>query len=105
MSSKMAGLQNVLEVVPDALVGMDQEGVIRFVDHQTELLFGYDRDDLVGQPIQMLVPEYLWEVYSEHREEYFADPRSRSMGLDLQLSGRQQDSTELPVNISLSHLD
>jgi PAS domain S-box-containing protein len=53
----------------------------------------------------MLVPEDLWEVYSEHREEYFADPRSRSMGLDLQLSGRQQDGTELPVNISLSHLD
>jgi len=87
------------------LVGMDQAGVIRFVNHQTESLFGYERDNLVGQPIQTLVPEYLWEVYSEHREEYFADPRSRSMGLDLQLSVRQQDGTELPVNISLSHLD
>jgi len=87
------------------LVGMDQAGVIQFVNHQTESLFGYGRDDLVGQPIHMLVPEYLWEVYSEHREEYFADPRSRSMGLDLQLSGRQQNGTELPVNISLSHLD
>src|SRR5665811_2433253 len=105
MSSKMARSENVLEVVPDALVGMDQAGVIRFVNHQTESLFGYDRDDMVGQPIQMLVPEYLWEVYSEHREEYFADHRSRSMGLDLQLSGRHQDGTELPVNISLSHLD
>lgn len=60
------------------------------------LRFGCDRDDLVGQPIQMLVPEYLWEVYTEHREEYLADPRSRSMGLDLRLSGRQQDVTELP---------
>jgi PAS domain S-box-containing protein len=84
---------------------MDQAGVIRFVNHQTESLFGYDRDDLVGQPIQTLVPEYLWEVYSEHREQYFADPRSRSMGLDLELGGRQQDGSELPVNISLSHLD
>src|SRR5664280_394331 len=105
MSSKMARSENVLEVVPDALVGMDQTGVIRFVNHQTESLFGYDRDDMVGQPIQMLVPEYLWEVYSEHREEYFADPGSRSMGLDLELGGRQQDGSELPVNISLSHLD
>jgi PAS domain S-box-containing protein len=105
MSSKTTRFESLLEAVPDALVGMDQAGVIRFVNHQTESLFGYDRDNLVGQPIQMLVPEYLWEVYSEHREEYFADPRSRSMGLDLQLSGQQQDGTELPVNISLSHLD
>src|ERR1035437_465450 len=105
MSSKTTRFESLLEAVPDALVGMDQAGVIRFVNHQTESLFGYGRDDMVGQPIQTLVPEYLWEVYSEHREEYLADPRSRSMGLDLQLTGRQQDGTELPVNISLSHLD
>src|ERR1035437_3447583 len=105
MSSKTRKFKSLLEAVPDALVGMDQAGVIRFVNRQTESLFGYDRDDLVGQPIQTLVPEYLWEVYSEHREQYFADARSRSMGLDLELGGRQQDGTELPVNISLSHLD
>ncbi|MEP7193871.1 MAG: PAS domain S-box protein [Actinomycetota bacterium] len=105
MSSKTRRFESLLEAVPGALVGMDQAGVIRFVNHQTESLFGYDRDDLVGRPIQMLVPEYLWEVYSEHREESFADPRSRSMGLDLELGGRQRDGTELPVNISLSHLD
>src|SRR5450756_1112837 len=105
MSSKPRKFEGLLEAVPDALVGVDQAGVIRFVNHQTESLFGYDRDDPVGQPIQTLVPEYLWEVYSEHREQYFADPRSRSMGLDLELGGRQQDGSELPVNISLSHLD
>jgi len=105
MSSKTRKFESLLEAVPDALVGMDQVGVIRFVNQQTESLFGYDRDDLVGQPIQMLVPQYLWEVYSEHREEYFADPRSRSMGLDLQLGGSHHDGTDLPVNISLSHLD
>jgi len=104
MSSKTRKFESLLEAVPEALVGMDQAGVIRFVNHQTESLFGYDRDELVGQPVQTLVPEYLWEVYSEHTE-YFADPRSRSMGLDLQLSGRQQDGSELPVNISLSHID
>jgi len=81
MSSKKR-LENLLEPVPDALVGMDQAGVTRFVNHQTESLFGYDRDNLVGQPIQTLAPEYLWEGYSKH-QEYFADPRSRSMGLDL----------------------
>src|ERR1019366_1950217 len=105
MLSKTTKFESLLEAVPDALVGMDQAGVIQFVNHQTESLFGYGRDDMVGQPIQTLVPEYLWEVDSEHGEEYFADPRSRSMGLDLQLSGRQQDGTELPVNVSLSHLE
>jgi PAS domain S-box-containing protein len=91
--------------VPDALVGMDQAGVIRFVNHQTESRFGYGRDELVGRPNQTLVPEYLWEFYSEHREEYFADPFAKSMGLDLELTGRQQDGTELPVNITLSQID
>ena len=59
MSSKTTRFDSLLEAVPDALVGMDQAGVIRFVNHQMESLFGYGRDDLVGQPIQTLVPEYL----------------------------------------------
>jgi len=105
MTSNMTGAENLLEVVPDALVGMDQTGVIRFVNHQTESLFGYDRDDLVGQPIQMLVPEYLWEVYTEHREDYFADPLTRSMGLDLELVGRQRDGTLFRVHVTLSAID
>src|ERR1035438_1480926 len=105
MSSKTTRFESLLEAVPAALVGMDQAGVIRFVNHQTESLFGYARDNLVGQPIQTLVPEYLWKTYVEHGEESFADLRTQPMGLDLQLSGRHQDGTELPVNIRLSHLD
>src|SRR5674476_754240 len=105
MSSKTTRFEKLLEAVPDALVGMDQEGVIRFVNQQTDSLFGYDRDDLIGQPIQTLVPESLWQIYAEHQEDYFADPRTRSSGLDLVLSGRQQDGTEFPVNISMSHVD
>jgi PAS domain S-box-containing protein len=93
LSSKATRIENLLEAVPDALVGMDQQGVIRFVNRQTESLFGYDRDDLVGLHIERLVPESLWQVYAEHREDYFADPRSRSMGLDLELSGRHRDGT------------
>jgi PAS domain S-box-containing protein len=107
MSSKTTKFESLLEAVPDALVGMDQAGVIRFVNHQTESLFGYDRDNLVGQPIQTLVPEYPpgGGEYSEHRDESFADPLAKSMALDLELTGRQQDGTELPANITLSHLD
>jgi PAS domain S-box-containing protein len=101
----MARPENVLGVVPDALVGMDQGGVIRFVNHQTESLFGYDRDDLVGQPIQILVPEYLWEVYTEHQQDYFADPMTRSMGLDLELVGRQREGTLFRIKVTLSAID
>jgi PAS domain S-box-containing protein len=101
----MARFEKLLEAVPDALVGMDQQGVIRFVNRQTETLFGYDRDQLIGQPIEMLVPESLWQIYIEHRDDYFADPRTRSSGLDVELSGRQQDGTEFPINISLSNID
>ena len=105
MSSKTTRFESLLEAVPDALVGMDQEGVIRFVNRQTESLFGYDRDDLIGQRIETLVPERLWQIYVEHQENYFADPRTRSSGLDLELGGRHRDGSEFPVNVSLSHID
>jgi len=105
MSSKPTRFESLLEAVPDALVGMDQEGVIRFVNQQTELLFGHDRDDLVGQPIEMVLPEPLWQIYVEHQADYFADPITRSSGLDLELSGLLKDGTQVPLNISLSHID
>src|SRR5665648_419304 len=105
MSSKTTRFEKLLEAVPDSLVGMDQKGVIRFVNRQTESLFGYDRDQLIGQRIEMLVPEPLWQIYTEHRDDYFADLRARSSGLDLVLSGRHADGGEFPVNISLSHID
>src|SRR5664279_4457767 len=105
MSSRKTRFESLLEAVPDALVGMDQEGVIRFVNRQTESLFGYERDDLIGQRIEMLVPERLWEIYAEHRVTYFADPRTRSSGLEVELGGRHRDGTEFPVNVALSHID
>jgi len=105
MSSKTTRFEKLLEAVPDALVGMDQKGMIQFVNRQTESLFGYDRDQLIGRPIETLLLEPLWQIYVEHRDDYFTDPRTRSSGLDLELSGRQADGTEFPVNISLSHID
>ena len=95
----------LLEVVQGALVGMDQEGEIRFVNYQAERLWGYDRDEMVGQHIRNLVPESLWRIYLEHRESYFADPLSRSMGLDLELRAQHSDGTRFPVSVSLSHID
>ena len=104
LSSQTKRLQNLLEAVPDALVGMDETGVIRFVNQQTESLFGYERDDLIGQPVQTLVPEYLGQAYAEHQVADFADPSARSTGFDPPLNGRHQDGTELPANIRLSRI-
>jgi PAS domain S-box-containing protein len=105
MSSKTTRFEKLLEAVPDALVGMDQKGEIRFVNRQTEALFGFDRDQLIGQPIETLVPESLWQIYTQHRKDYFADPRTRSSGLDVELSGRQRDGTDFPINVSMSTID
>ena len=105
MSPKTTRFEKLLEAVPDALVGMEQKGVIRFVNAQTELLFGYHRDDLIGQPIETLVPEPLRQIYAENRDEYFADPRTRSSGLELELSGLKRDATAFPINISMAYID
>ena len=102
MPSQTTGFEGLLEAVPDALVGVDRSGVIRFVNHQTESMFGYGRDDLVGAPIETLVPESLRQVHKAHRERYFADPATRPMGTDLRLRGQRADGTEFPVDISLS---
>src|ERR1035437_3844221 len=96
MSPKATRLEGLLEAVPDALLGVDHAGVIRFVNHQTELLFGYDRDDLVGAPIETLVPESVRSVHKVHREGYVAAPFTRIMGADLELRGRRRDGTQFP---------
>src|ERR1035437_5091424 len=74
MTSKTKWFEKLLEAVPDALVGMDQKGVIRFVNRQTELLFGYDRDLLIGQAVEMLMPGSFRQIHAKHRASYVTDP-------------------------------
>jgi PAS domain S-box-containing protein len=105
MTSQAANFEGLLETASDALVGVDEDGVIRFVNRQTESLFGYDRDDVVGQPIEVLVPESLRPVHRVHRQGYVRHPRDRAMGTDLLLRGRRRDGTQFPVDIALSHID
>ncbi|NYI41345.1 putative bifunctional diguanylate cyclase/phosphodiesterase [Demequina lutea] len=94
--------QGLLEAAPDAMLGTDQAGVIRFVNRQTELLFDYDRTDLIGQPLEILVPELSRKGHLAHRAAYFANPEARAMGTGLQLAGRRRDGTEFPADVSLS---
>ena len=96
--------RGLLEAAPDAIVIVDGRGRITLVNAQTETLFGYSRDDLLGQPVELLVPERFRDRHGAHRDRYGADARTRSMGDGLDLTGRRKDGSEFPVEISLSPL-
>src|SRR5207248_9585480 len=99
-----ARFRGLLEVAPDPIVIVDQHGSIEIVNRQTELAFGYARDELVGQPVETLVPERFRQTHHGDRARYQDNPRTRPMGVGLELFGRRKDGSEFPVEISLSPL-
>lgn len=95
------GLAELLELSPDALVVVDQSGTIVQANAQVATLFGYSREEALGQPLEALLPERLRAIHAVHRQHYFTAPSARAMGTHLQLFGRRKDGREFPLDISL----
>ncbi len=98
-------LRNVLESAPDAIVIVDPAGRIVFASRQVETLFGHTAEEIVGQRVEMLLPERFREVHVAHRRGYDRNARIRPMGVGLDLKALRKDGTELPVEISLSPIE
>jgi PAS domain S-box-containing protein len=94
----------LLEAAPDALVVVGGDGCIAFANGRAEALFGYARAELLGEPIEILIPDRFRERHLAHRADHAVELRLRAMGAKLDLHVRRKDGTEVPVEIDLSSL-
>jgi diguanylate cyclase (GGDEF)-like protein/PAS domain S-box-containing protein len=96
--------RGLLEAAPDAVVIVDDRGEIALVNAQAQKLFGYTREELVGQPVELLLPDARRDAHAAHRDRFLKAPQARPMGTGMELVARRNDGTEFPVEISLSPL-
>jgi formate hydrogenlyase transcriptional activator len=94
-------IEHLFEFCPDAILIADSQGIMRRANPRVEELFGYSSDELIGRPVEMLVPERFRQAHPRHRQNYSAHPRARQMGAALNLFGLRKDGTEFPVDIML----
>jgi PAS domain S-box-containing protein len=104
MLSSTANVEGLLDAEPDALVGADSAGMIQSVNHQTELLFGYDPDDLFGLSVEVLVPQSARRIHQVHREGFNTHPKNQTMRSGLKVRERRHHCTQFPIEVSSSHL-
>jgi PAS domain S-box-containing protein len=94
--------RELLDAAPDAIIEADQDGRILTLNTATEASFGYSREELLGQPVEVLVPDHIRGSHAGRRAEYRDHPVTRPMGIGLELLGRRKDGSNFPVEISLS---
>lgn len=99
-----ASPEQLLDLAPDGVVVVDGSGMIRLVNRQVEALFGYERSELIGQPVELLIPDRVRAIHLGHSERYFSAPKTRPMGAGVELSARRKDGAEFPADISLNSL-
>jgi PAS domain S-box-containing protein len=99
-----ARVWGMIESAPDGMLMIDEGGTILAVNRQVESLFGYERVELLGRPIEILLPDSFREVHRAHRTRYRVDPGVREMGVGLELRARRADGSEFPVEVGLSPL-
>jgi PAS domain S-box-containing protein len=95
----------LLELVPDAFVGIGASGEIVLANAQTEALFGYRREELIGRPMGILIPEGFADAHDSQRAAHVADPRTRPIRVGLEVTGRRRDASEFSAEISLSSIE
>lgn len=98
-------LHRIFEYAPDAILLVDSEGRIAKANAQAFRMFGYERSDLIGEPVEVLVPRRLAHGHVDYRSGYLSSPRTRPMGAGLELFGKRKNGTEFPVDIMLSPLE
>jgi len=100
-----ARFRAVVESAPSGMVMINREGTIELINRETERLFGYSREELLGKSIELLVPHRLRERHPGHRTDFFANPQTRAMGEGRDLFGVRKDGTEIPVEIGLNPIE
>ena len=104
LRTREASIRAFFECATEGIVAVNRDGQIVLANPRAEALFGYEREELVGLRVEALIPDRVRPVHGQYQADYFARPRTRTMGLGLTLTGRRKDGAEFPIEISLTHL-